>query len=262
MGLDDIIAHSTRELLTRKRSHPVEVLKHLAAGKPPPLDFAAALRGERLRLIAEFKTASPSKGIINAGARPEEIVSTYASSGAAAISVLTETGFFNGSLDHLLAARRALGEKQLPLLRKDFIFDAYQVYEARAYGADALLLIAAILTAKKLRDLLELSHQLGMTCLVEVHDPAEVATALVSGARVIGINNRDLSTFKINLATTEELIPMIPDDRIVVAESGLRERRDVAKMRELGADAVLIGETLMTAPDIAARIRELGFDQN
>ncbi|MFH0941771.1 MAG: indole-3-glycerol phosphate synthase TrpC [Chloroflexota bacterium] len=259
MLLDEILTSSSRELALKKKQRPLKELQRLAAGQPPPLDFAAALRGERLRLIAEFKRASPSKGAIRAGASPEEVIPIYASSGAAAISVLTETGYFRGSPGDLLAARQALRGKRLPLLRKDFIFDPYQVYESRAYGADALLLIVAVLDGEKLEALLKLAHQLGMACLVETHHQSEVATALANGAKIIGINNRDLGTFKVNLATTARLKPLIPPDRITVAESGLKERRDIEKMRELGVDAVLIGEALMTAPDIAARIRELGF---
>lgn len=259
MFLDEIIARSAQELTLKKKRRPLKELQRLAAGQPPPLDFAAALHGEGLSLIAEFKRASPSKGAIRSGVSPEDIIPVYASNGAAAISILTETGYFQGRPDDLLAARKALGGKRLPLLRKDFIFDPYQVYESRACGADALLLIAAILDGEKLGELLQLAHRIGMACLVETHNQSEVATALASGANIIGINNRDLNTFKVDLATTARLRPLIPPDRITVAESGLKERRDIEKMRELGVNAVLIGEYLMTAPDIAARIKELGF---
>lgn len=259
MFLDEIIAKSAEELAQRKKQRPLPELQKLIACQPPPLDFARALRDERLRLIAEFKRASPSKGNIHANAQPEEIIPIYARSGAAAISVLTETSYFKGILDDLPATRKALGEKRLPILRKDFIFDHYQIYESRAYGADALLLIIAALTAQKLGELLELSHQLGMACLVETHDAGEVATALASGAKIIGINNRDLATFKVDVTTTARLKPLIPSDRITVAESGLHTRHDIENMRKLGVDAVLIGEALMTAPDITAKIKELGF---
>jgi indole-3-glycerol phosphate synthase len=251
MILDDILSHSAKELAQRKLRQPLKELRRITPEAPPPLDFASALRGERIRLIAEFKKASPSKGIIRAEANPGEIARAYTDSGAAAISVLTEARYFQGSLDHLVTIKKTLGN-QMPLLRKDFIFDPYQVYESRAYGADALLLIVAMLTEEKLKELLKLSHELGMSCLVEVHNEADVATALAAGAGIIGINNRDL-----RISTTERLRPLIPRDRIVVAESGLRERRDVEKMEKLGVDVVLIGEALMTAPDITARIREL-----
>ena len=256
MILDEIVTNSTRELAQRKLRQPLKALRLMTAEAPPPLDFAAPLRGKGIRLIAEFKKASPSKGIIRAEANPGEIAGIYASSGAAAISVLTEAKYFHGSLDHLVTIKKTLGN-QIPLLRKDFIFDPYQIYESRAYGADALLLIVAILTEERLKELLELSHKLGMRCLVEVHNEEEVATALTAGAGIIGINTRDLRTFKVDLITTGQLRPLIPRDRIVVAESGLRERRDIEKMDKMGVDAVLIGEALMSAPDITAKIREL-----
>jgi len=259
MFLDEIIAKSSQNLERRKKQRPLKELQKLAASQPPPLDFATALRQDHLSLIAELKRASPSKGNIQADAKPEEIIPVYARSGAAAISILTETNYFKGRLEDLLAARKALGEKQIPLLRKDFIFDPYQVYEARAYGADALLLIVAALTADKLGELLALSHQLGMTCLVETHNADEVAIALASGAKIIGVNNRDLATFKVDVATTARLKPLIPRDCITVAESGLHTRDDIEDMKKLGVDAALIGESLMTSPDIAAKIKELGF---
>jgi len=262
MFLNKIIAQETVELASRKQYQPLEVLQRMIAEQPPPLDFAGALRGDRINLIAEFKKASPSKGPIRAQANPEEIARAYAENGAAAISVLTEASHFQGSLAHLTNIRAALADKQLPLLRKDFLFDPYQIYESRAYGADALLLIVAILTSKKLGELLEISRRLGMSCLVEVHDEAEVATAIANGAGIIGINNRDLVTFEVDLATTARLIQHIPRDRVVVAESGLSERQDVEELINLGVDAVLIGEALMRAPDIAIKIKELGFDQD
>jgi indole-3-glycerol phosphate synthase len=258
MFLDEIIAKTAQDLAQRKRQRPLEELRKLAASQPP-LDFTTALRRKRLSLIAEFKRASPSKGIIRADARPEKIIPIYARSGAAAISVLTETNYFGGSLDDLMASRKALGTKQIPLLRKDFIFDPYQVHESRACGADALLLIVAVLDVKKLGELLELSHRLGMACLVEIHNPDEVAIALKSGAKIIGINNRDLATFKVDVTVTARLKSLIPPGRIVVAESGLHTREDIESMRKLGVDAVLIGEALMSVPNIGAQIRELGF---
>ena len=170
--------------------------------------------------------------------------------------MLTEPRYFQGSLDYLRDIRAALGEA-LPLLRKDFIYDPYQVYEARAYGADALLLIVAILKPQQLADLLALSHGLGMGCLVEVHDQAELEIALESGAGIIGINNRDLSTFKVELAVTGRLLPLVPPDRVVVSESGIGSRRDMEKLKGWGVDAALVGESLMSAPDIALKMKEL-----
>ncbi|MFC1897580.1 indole-3-glycerol phosphate synthase TrpC [Chloroflexota bacterium] len=257
MILDQIVADNRLELEARKQTLPLVELQKIALEQLPPLDFASALCGDRIQLIAEVKKASPSRGIICPGFNPVEIAQTYASNGASAISVLTETNYFQGSLDHLMDIRKALGNKRLPLLRKDFIYDPYQVYESRAYGADSLLLIVAILTPEKLDELFIVSHELGMNCLVEVHNEAELEIALNSGALVIGINNRNLSTFTVDLATTEHLRPLIPQDRIVVSESGIKNRSDIEKLREWGVDAVLIGESLMSAPDIASKIKEL-----
>ena len=256
MVLDRILAHSLLELEARKRSQPLAELCEAALGQPPPLDFSSALRGDRVQLIAEVKRASPSKGVIRPDFNPVEIARTYADNGAAAISVLTETEYFQGSLDYLRDIRNALGSS-LPLLRKDFICDPYQVYESRAYGADSVLLIVAILDPDRLKELLQLSHQLNMSCLVEVHNETELETALNSGAGIIGLNNRDLRTLAVDMAVTQRLRPLIPPDRVVVSESGIRSRSDIEKLRSWGVDAVLVGESLMSAPDIAARMKEL-----
>ncbi len=257
MILDQIVADSRLELEARKRSFPLAELRRKAVEQSPSLDFASALRGDRIKLIAEVKKASPSRGTIRSDFNPVEIAQTYASNGASAISVLTESRYFQGSLNHLRDIREALGDKRLPLLRKDFIVDPYQIYESRAYGADCLLLIVAILTLDKLETLLELSHELGMSCLVEVHNEAELGIALESKARIIGINNRDLSTFAVDLTTTKRLRPLIPADRIVVSESGIKDRGDMEKLRQWGVDAVLIGESLMSAANIGAKMKEL-----
>jgi len=257
MILDQIVADNLRELEARKRSFPLEELKRVTLGQPPPLDFASALRGDRIQLIAEVKKASPSRGIIRPDFNPVEIAKTYANNGASAISVLTESKYFQGSLNHLRDVRNALENKRLPLLRKDFLSDPYQIYESRAYGADSLLLIVAILGPGKLKELLELSHQLNMSCLAEIHNEVELEIALGSGARIIGINNRDLNTFTVDLTTTERLRPLIPQDRIVVSESGIKNRNDMEKLKKWGVDAVLIGESLLSAPNIAARMKEL-----
>jgi indole-3-glycerol phosphate synthase len=255
MILDEIVATTARELAVKKEKLPLEELKELAGEQPAALDFAAALRGDGVRLIAEVKKASPSRGVIRADFHPVEIATIYAHNGASAISVLTESEHFQGSLDYLREIKSTV-EPRLPLLRKDFIFDPYQAWEARAYGADCLLLIVAILTPARLGELLELSHQLGMKCLVEVHNESELDTALTSGAGIIGINNRNLKTFAVNLDTTGRLRSLIPPDRIVVSESGIKSRADMAKMREWQVDAVLIGEALVSVPDIAARMKE------
>ncbi len=255
MILDQIITNSKLELEIRKQNLPLTDLKKMAVAQSPPLDMASALRGDGIRLIAEVKKASPSRGVIRADFAPVDIARTYAVNGASAISVLTEPRYFQGNLSYLGAIREAL--RNMPLLRKDFIFDPYQVYEARAYGADSILLIVAILTAEKLAELMKLSHELGMSCLVEVHHEAELEIALSSGAMIFGINNRDLTSFNVDITTTGRLRPLIPADRIVVSESGIKDRSDIAKLKEWQVDAVLIGEALMSAPDIAVRMREL-----
>lgn len=257
MLLDQIVSDNLAELEIRKRGFPLEEVREAALRQPPPLDLALALRGDRVRLIAEVKKASPSRGVICPNFNPVEIAQIYANNGASAISVLTEAKYFQGSLDHLKAIKNALGKKKLPMLRKDFLYDPYQIYESRVYGADSLLLIVAILNPDKLKELLSLSYQLGMNCLVEVHNEAELEIALKSGARIIGINNRDLNTFTVDLATTERLRPLIPKDRVVVSESGISSRRDIEKLRQWGVDAVLVGESLISAPDIAAKMKEL-----
>jgi indole-3-glycerol phosphate synthase len=234
---------------------PLAKLESNRAKHSKKLDFAAALRGEGISLIAEVKKASPSKGVICPDLDPVKLARTYADNGASAISVLTETRYFQGSLEHLAQIDRELQGRK-PLLRKDFIFDPYQVHESSAYGADALLLVVAILSEQQLAELLSLSHDLGMECLVEVHDEAELDVALRSGAKVVGINNRDLSTFSVDLATTECLRPLVPADRIVVSESGIKDCADVQRLRKWGVDAVLIGEALVAADDVAAKMRE------
>ena len=256
MILDRIVADNLEELESRKRSFPLKELQTVALEQPSPLDFASALHGNHIKLIAEVKKASPSRGIIRSDFNPVAIAQTYAANGAAAISVLTEARYFQGSLNHLRDIRKALGNR-LPLLRKDFLCDPYQVYESRAYGADSVLLIVAILTPEKLKELLGLSHELGMSCLAEVHNEAELEIALKGGARIIGINNRDLTTFTVDLTITERLRPLIPKDRTVVSESGIRDRSDMGKLKKWGVDAVLIGESLMSAPNIATKMKEL-----
>jgi len=256
MILDDIVADKLLEIEVRKRALPPGEILEMAAKQPSQLDFASALRGKHVRLIAEVKKASPSRGIIRSDFNPVDIALTYAGNGASAISVLTDSKYFQGSLDYLKDIQKSLGEKGVPLLRKDFILDPYQVYESRAYGADAMLLIVAILNPEKLRQLLQLSHDLNMDSLVEVHNESELDNALDSEARVIGINNRDLRTFEVDLTTTERLRPLVPEDRIVVSESGIKDRSDIEKLAGWGVDAVLIGESLMSAPDIAARMKE------
>ncbi len=252
--LNKIIAEKREEIAQRKRRLSISTLKERIAQRKAPLDFASALSGNGIRLIAEVKRASPSRGILCPNFNPVALAKTYANGGAAAISVLTEVNYFKGNLDHLAAIREEVG---LPLLRKDFILEQYQVYESRAYGADALLLIVAILSQEQLEELLSLSRNLGLSCLVEVHNEDEVERALSSSAKIIGINNRNLDTFKVDINTTRRLRPLIPKDRIVVSESGISNRSDVEKLKKWGVNTVLVGEALVTADDIPAKIKEL-----
>ncbi|MDH4368160.1 MAG: indole-3-glycerol phosphate synthase TrpC, partial [Dehalococcoidia bacterium] len=203
---------------------------------------------------AEVKQASPSRGVLNAQLNHTELAQTYAESGAAAISVLTEKNYFMGRIEHLAAIKEVVG---VPLLRKDFIFDHYQIYESRAYGADALLLIAATLNQGQLKELVSLSRNLGLGCLVEVHNESEIERAMFSEAEIIGINNRDLNTFAVDINTTHRLRPLVPKGKILVSESGIRSRRDMEKLGKWGVDAVLVGEALVTAGDVRAKIKEL-----
>jgi indole-3-glycerol phosphate synthase len=252
--LDKILATKKREVERHKQAIKLSCLLDCIARRQAPLVFARALKGDDIRLIAEVKKASPSRGVMRPYFDPMELAKTYAENGAAAISVLTDAEYFQGSPEHLAAIRHAV---ELPLLRKDFIYDEYQIYESAAYGADALLLIAAILKPKQLKQLLTLSRSLGLGCLVEVHNEDELSIVLDSDAETIGINNRDLKTFKVDLNTTRRLCPLIPEGKIVVSESGINNRDDVQKLREWGVNAMLIGEALITARDIPARIKEL-----
>jgi indole-3-glycerol phosphate synthase len=257
MILDEIVKLKKEGLASTKLSVPVSELEALSSKRPPPLDFASTLQGDGINLIAEIKRASPSKGPIRPDLDAVELARTYAQNGAAAISVLTEERYFQGTLEELSTISEELQRGKIPLLRKDFIFDTYQVHESRAFGADALLLIVAILSSEQLGELLWLSHNLGMQCLVEVHNAAEVESAILSGAHIIGINNRDLKTFTIDLATTKRLRPLVPPDRIVVSESGIENRGDVQMLREWGVDAILVGEALVAAGDVVRKMREL-----
>ena len=257
MILGEIVSKNMEELEVRKQRLPLIELHNIALDQPPPLDFPAVIRGEKIRLIAEIKKASPSRGIIRHDFNPAEIARIYVSNGAAAISVLTEERYFQGSLDYLRDTKNAIESRNIPVLRKDFICDLYQIYESRAYGSDSLLLIVAMLQLEELKELIGISHELDMSCVVEVHNETEVEIALKSGARIIGINNRELTTFTVDLSTTERLKPLIPSDRIVISESGINSRSDIERLQRVGADAVLIGESLMSAPDISAKMKEL-----
>jgi indole-3-glycerol phosphate synthase len=255
--LEQIVRTSQIDLESRKSSRPFEQIHQKAMEQNLPLDLTGVLRSSNIQLIAEVKKASPSKGVIRNDFNPVDIAKIYADNGAAAISILTEVAHFQGSLDYLNNIDKALNQRSQPLIRKDFVFDPYQVFETRALGADALLLIVAILDPVKLQVLLELSHQLHLSCLVETHNKEEVEVAVASGAKIIGINNRDLDTFYVDITTTQKLRSLIPPDRIVVSESGIKTRGDIENMKSWGVDAVLVGETLMASQDIAFRMKEL-----
>ena len=253
--LDRILARKVDEIAERRASLPLAAMRRTAESASYPIrDMLAALRGPDVALIAEVKCASPSRGLLAKDFAPVMLAATYAHNGASAISVLTDEDFFRGRLSYLTAVRRAV---DLPLLRKDFIIDAYQVYEGRAAGADAILLIVAALSDSQLRDLHALTLELGMTPLVEAHNEVEMERALRLGAKLIGINNRDLKTFNVDLDTTARLARMVDDEVVLVAESGIFTPAHVRAMGELGAHAILVGESLVKAPDIVSLTRQL-----
>jgi indole-3-glycerol phosphate synthase len=255
MILDEILAETRRSLAQARLERPQAMLEERAAAAPPPRGFAAALRRpDAVACIAEVKRRSPSAGWIREGAEAGEIARGYQVGGAAALSVLTDGPFFGGSLDDLVQARAAVG---LPVLRKDFTVDRYQVVEARASGADAVLLIVSALRDVEIAGLLEEAARWGLDALVEAHDAAEVDRAVALGARVIGVNHRDLRTFKMDMTLAERLRARVPSDRVVVAESGIRTAEDVRRMRSAGVDAILVGENLMRAPDPGAALQAL-----
>jgi indole-3-glycerol phosphate synthase len=253
--LDEIFAHKQEEVAARKRARPLSQVRRDAEEAPPALDFVAALRGVRQRpaLIAEIKRASPSRGLLVQDFDPLRLARMYQENGAAAISVLTDERYFQGHLDYL--GQIAQLSPRLPLLRKDFICDSYQVYEARAAGADALLLIAAYLEPGSMRELHALTRLLGMAPLVEVHSREEVESILECDPVLVGVNNRDLRDFTVRLETTLNLRSFIPAGVCLVAESGIHTPEDISRLAAAGVDAILVGEALVVASDIAAQVR-------
>jgi indole-3-glycerol phosphate synthase len=250
--LERIVAAKRAEIAAARKRVSQKDLENIAA--PPPRDFVGALRARRPAVIAEIKRASPSKGLLRAEFDPAAIARSYEKGGAACMSVLTDREFFQGAPEHLEAARAACA---LPVLRKDFLIDPYQVFEARALGADCVLLIAACLDDAQMRELESLAHEAGMAVLVEVHDALELGRALKLKTPLIGINNRDLRSFVTRLETTLELLPRVPQDRIVVTESGILSSEDVSRMRAAGVHTFLVGEAFMRAPDPGAALRTL-----
>ncbi len=255
MILDSIIEHKKKELQTDQERVPLATLKSILVDLPQTKDFKQAISlPDTINLIAEVKKKSPSKGIIREDFDPVCIAKTYAEKGAAAISVLTDIRFFDGSLNCLRAIRE---EVDVPLLRKDFTIDPYHIYQARTAGADAVLLIVAALSSDQLHEFADIASSLSMASLVEVHTEAELEIALDVGAEIIGINNRDLRTFNTDLATTFKLRESIPANKVVVSESGIYTREDVESLREVGVNAILVGESLMRSPDIGEQVRKL-----
>jgi indole-3-glycerol phosphate synthase len=253
--LDEILARKRDEIRAARAEVCDEDMSARAEAGPRPRGFRRALEaGAAPRVIAEVKRRSPSKGEIRPDFDPVACGKAYSEAGAAAISVLTDEHFFGGRLDYLGAIRAAA---DVPLLRKDFLVDAYQVDEARAAGADAILLIVAALEPERLRELQERASALDLDVLVEVHDEAELDVALASGAELVGVNNRDLRTFEVDLATTERLAASIPEDVLLVAESGIHEHGDIVRLERAGAGAVLVGESLMRQPDLGSALRRL-----
>ncbi len=268
---DKIVADKRIEVEARKQLEPLDALRKRQDRIPTPQwslvrailegPRGPSTGGKRLQIIAEIKKASPSKGRLIAVLEHRALARTYTIGGAAGISIVTESKYFQGSINFLSDCRVSI-DGYYPggrpaMLRKDFIFDPYQLYESRAYGADAVLLIVSILTQDELKQLVELAHELGMECLVEVASEQDVERALAVESDIIGINNRDLRTFEIDLATTERLRPLIPMDRCVAAESGVHTREDAERMARAGVHAILVGESLITAKDLPTKMREL-----
>ncbi len=261
--LDEILARTRLDVKERRARVPLAELKARSRDQQPPRDFQHALRrppgavtrrSGPIRVVAEVKKASPSKGVLRLEFAPLELARAYAEAGAHAISVLTNAPFFQGSLAHLAAIREVV---DLPLLRKDFHVDPYQLWEARAIGADAILLIVGALGVDDLRQLIGLSRELGLAALVEVHSRTELETALACGAGLLGINNRDLKSFQVSLETTFALLPLVPAEAVVVSESGISRPDEVARLGEAGVDAILVGEGLLRHADVGRALREL-----
>jgi indole-3-glycerol phosphate synthase len=260
MILDEICAHKRTEVEHSKQSVPLAVLKERLIEAAAPRDFRGALRMPGISLIAEIKKASPSKGVFRENLDPVATGGLYERAGASAISILTDEKYFRGSLGDLTAVRRHV---TVPCLRKEFIVDEYQIYEARAAEADAILLIVRALSDEQLRDYLDVAAGLKMAALVETHDCWEIERAIKAGAHILGINNRDLSSFEVSLNTTLELKRHVPGGHVLVSESGIHTREHVQLLEDGGIDAILVGESLITSNNIGERIRELlGRDES
>ncbi len=255
--LRKIVEVKRDRLILQKEALPMSGLLDLISEVEKPLNFVGRLMGERVRVIAEVKRASPSKGLFKENLDAGKLARTYAENGAAAVSVLTNEDYFKGSIEDMLDAHSAIYALGVPILRKEFIFDPYQIYEARAFGADAILLIVSMLDGEEIREFMEIARSLWMQCLVEVHDENELATALSCNPEIVGINNRDLHSFETTLEVTERIAPMIPFGTVSVSESGITGKNDLERVRSLGVSAVLVGESLVRSPDPGKALREL-----
>jgi len=260
--LDEIIKKTRADLEKRKVEYPMEWLGRSLAFNPfMPKDVHSMLKSTEenpYRIIAEVKKASPSKGIIREDFDPMEIAQAYEKGGASALSILTEPHYFQGDKEYLGMVRRYVN---IPLLRKDFIVDKYQLVEALVYGADFVLLIAKALSRKELKELLQYAHHLGMEVLVEIHDKTDLVKAIFAGANIIGINHRNLETFEMDMNLSQKLIPLIPNNKIIVAESGINDHETVVELSKVGADAFLVGEHFMRQDDITQAVRNLKYGE-
>lgn len=256
MILDEIVNYKKREVEYKKIQKPIKLLEREIAGETR--GFIKKIG--KIQLIAEIKKASPSKGIIREDFEPVKLARICVDAGASALSILTEERFFKGSLEYLSSVREVVS---VPILRKDFIIDEYQILESRAYGADVILLLVNILRPDSIRQFLDLSDSFGMECLVEIHTLDELKMALDTDAKIIGINNRDLRTFKVDIRNTEMLISKVPSDKIIVSESGIFNRGDVRYLEDLGVDGILVGEAIMSSEDVGGKAKELlGYDKD
>ena len=253
--LEHIISGVRDGVRERSQKKPLRFLEREVAGLPEPRNFAAALSAsKKLRIIAEIKRASPSAGLLRPDISPSELARDYQRAGAAAISVLTEKNYFRGSLDDLAEVRKSI---EIPVLQKEFVLDPYQIYEARIYGADAVLLIAALHSRQTLKELFSLACSLKLSSLLEIHQASELEDALFTGAGIIGINNRNLATLKTDLNISRRILPLIPKEKTRVVESGLKTKAEIEELSQLGASAFLVGESLLRNPDPAAGLTAL-----
>ena len=254
--LKKIVQTKIDEINLQMQNNDLQMLQACIDKQAPPLNFAGSLWGSEIKIIAEVKKASPVRGIFRKDFDHREIAKIYADNGASAISVLTDEEHFQGSLEYMKDVKEIVISKSIPVLRKDFILDKYQIFQSRAFGADAVLLIVSMLTKEKLQELFELTQSLWMQSIVEIHDETELETALEVGAEIIGINNRNLHNFVTDIEVTEQLAPKIPNGKIIVSESGIKNINDINRIQKAGVNAALIGESLISSKNIATKLKE------